>query len=48
MNNAILTLLGIVGLVQVSFVALFWSFWRQARRLKEERRRFHLMEGGAK
>lgn len=47
-NNAILTLLGVVALVQVSFAALFWSFWRQAKRLKEERRRSHLIEGGAK
>ena len=48
MNNAILTLLGVVGLVQVSFAALFWSFWRQSRRLREDRRRFDLIEGGAK
>ncbi|HEY5611026.1 MAG TPA: hypothetical protein VIL97_07455 [Thermoanaerobaculia bacterium] len=32
MNNAILVLLAIVGAVQIGFIALFWSFWRRARR----------------
>lgn len=30
-NNGILVLLGFVGVVQVGFVALFWSFWRRIR-----------------
>jgi ribose 5-phosphate isomerase RpiB len=32
MNNAILLLLGVVGVVQGGFVALFVKFWRGARR----------------
>ena len=31
MNNAILLLLGVVGVVQGGFVALFYRFWRRAR-----------------
>ncbi len=46
MNNGILTLLAIVGLVQVGFVALFGSIWFRSRRLKRHRERFHLLEGG--
>lgn len=46
MNNGILTLLGFVGVVQVGFVALFWSFRRRARRLEERRERFRVIEGG--
>lgn len=47
MNNGILVLLGTIGLVQVGFVALFWKFWRRAKRLAERRARFQLIEGGA-
>ena len=46
MNNGILTLLGFVGVVQIGFVALFWSFRRRARRLDERRERFRVIEGG--
>ena len=42
-NNGILFMLGIVGFVQLGFVALFWSFWKRA---KERRERFHVIEGG--
>ena len=45
-NNAIMTLLIIVGVVQVGFVALFWSFRNRARRLEKRRERFRLIEGG--
>ena len=48
MNNGILTLLGVVGVVQVGFVALFWSFWRRTRELKMRRKKFHLVDGGTK
>jgi hypothetical protein len=42
-NNAIVFLLGIVGVVQIGFIALFVAFWRRAR---EQRRRFRLLDGG--
>lgn len=48
MNNGILTLLAVVGIVQVGFVALFWSFWRRSRDLDNRRERFQLVDGGAK
>ncbi len=46
MNHAILTLLGVVGVVQAGFIALFWSIWRRSRRLRERRESFHLIDGG--
>ena len=48
MNNAILTLLAVVAVVQGGFVALFVSFRRRARRLSERRARFELIDGGAR
>lgn len=47
MNNGIIILLGIIGFVQLGFVALFWSFWRRAQRLRRIREQFRLIEGGA-
>ena len=46
MNKAILTLLGVVGTVQVGFVALFWQVRGRAKRLRERRDGFHLIDGG--
>ena len=48
LNNAILALLGVVALVEAGFVALFFSFRRRARRLREHRALFRIIEGGAK
>ncbi|MDX1502268.1 MAG: hypothetical protein R3325_07880 [Thermoanaerobaculia bacterium] len=48
MNNAILTLLGVVAVVQGGFVALFLSIRRRSRRLQERRARFELIDGGAR
>ena len=48
MNNAILTLLAIIGAVQVGFVALFASFIVRSRRLREREDRFRLIRGGAR
>ena len=31
MDSAIWFLLGVLGFVQIGFIALFWSFWRRAR-----------------
>jgi hypothetical protein len=46
-NNAIIFLLGVIGFVQVGFVAMFWAFWRRARELRRLRESFHVIEGGA-
>jgi heme/copper-type cytochrome/quinol oxidase subunit 2 len=46
-SNGILFLLGVIGLVQIGFVALFVTFWRRARSLRRRRESFHLIEGGA-
>ena len=45
-NNAIAFLLGVIGFVQVGFVAMFWSFWRRARDLRRHRESFRLLDGG--
>ena len=45
-NNGILVLLGFVGVVQVGFVALFWSFHSRARRLRRQREQFSIIDGG--
>ena len=36
-NNGIWVLLALVGVVQIGFVAMFWSFWRRAREQKRFR-----------
>jgi hypothetical protein len=46
-NNGIAFLLGVVGFVQIGFIAMFWSFWRRAKELRRRRESFHLMDGGA-
>ena len=46
MNSAILTLLGIIGAVQVGFVALFGSFLVRSRRLSGRKSWFRLNGGG--
>ncbi|HSY51423.1 MAG TPA: hypothetical protein VLC46_21645 [Thermoanaerobaculia bacterium] len=46
-NNAIVFLLGVIGFVQVGFVAMFWSFWRRAKELRRLRESFRVIEGGA-
>jgi hypothetical protein len=45
MNNAIWFLLGVIGFVQIAFVALFISFWRRARSIRKRREQFHLIPG---
>lgn len=42
-NAGIWVLLALVGLVQIGFVAMFWSFWRRARDLKRFRDSFHII-----
>ena len=46
-NNAIIFLLGVIGFVQVGFIAMFWSFWRRAKALRRLRESFRLLDGGA-
>lgn len=48
MNGAILTLLVIIGVVQVGFLAMFASFVIRSRRLREHKARFRLIRGGAR
>lgn len=45
-NKGIMFLLGVVGLVQIGFIAMFWSFWRKAREQRRFRESFHVIEGG--
>jgi hypothetical protein len=46
-SNAVLFLLGIVGFVQIGFVALFVTFWRRSRELKKFRDSLAVIEGGS-
>ena len=46
LNNAIIFLLIIVALVQIGFIALFWSFYRRAKALQRHRDQFRIIEGG--
>lgn len=45
-NNGVWVLLGVVGFVQIGFVAMFWSFWRRSRQQRRFRDQFHVIEGG--
>lgn len=45
-QNGIWVLLGVIGFVQLGFIALFWTFWRRARALRRRREQFRLIEGG--
>ena len=45
-NNGIMLLLGVVGFVQIGFVAMFWSFWRRAREQRRFRDSLRVIEGG--
>jgi hypothetical protein len=44
--NGILFMLAIIGLVQIGFIALFWTFWRRAKALRARREQFQLIDGG--
>jgi hypothetical protein len=45
-NNGIWVLLGLVALVQVGFIAMFWSFWRRGREQRRFRESLRLIDGG--
>ncbi len=46
MNNGIFFLLGIIGAVQIGFVALFVSFRRRGKELQERKDSFEVIRGG--
>lgn len=48
MNNGILTLLSVVGIVQLGFVAMFVSFWRRGKKRRDQREKMELIDGGAR
>jgi hypothetical protein len=45
-NSGIWVLLGLVGAVQLGFVAMFWSFWKRGRAQKRFRESLKVIEGG--
>lgn len=47
-DNGIVFLLAVIGFVQLGFVALFVTFWRRARHLRQMREKFQLIEGGVR
>jgi len=48
MSNAVIFLLVIIGLVQVGFVALFWTFWKRAKNIQKTKESFTLIHGNAR
>ena len=46
-SNGIAFLLGTVFFVQLGFAAMFWSFWRRARALRQRRESMRVIQGGA-
>lgn len=48
LNNAVLFLLGIVGIVQGGLIALFLSFRRRMKSRERRRAALRLIEGGAR
>ncbi len=45
-NNGVFFLLGIIGFVQLGFVAMFFTFWRRARALRSRREAMKVINGG--
>jgi hypothetical protein len=43
MNNGIWVLLGVIGFVQLGFVALFWTLWKRAREQRRFREQFRVI-----
>ncbi|HET7712696.1 MAG TPA: hypothetical protein VFL80_12260 [Thermoanaerobaculia bacterium] len=46
LNNGIIVLLVIIGIVQVGFVALFITLWKRSKLSEAKRSQFRLIEGG--
>jgi hypothetical protein len=45
-SQAVFFLLGVIGLVQVGFVSLFWQFRQRAKSIEERKSRFRILRGG--
>ena len=45
-NNGIAFLLGTIFFVQIGFIAMFWSFWRHAQKLRRRRESMRVLPGG--
>ena len=45
-SNGVWFMLGIVGFVQIGFLAMFIGFWRRSRALQRVRDRLRVIEGG--
>jgi hypothetical protein len=48
LRGAILFLLVLVGVVQIGFLKLFWTFRRRARSIDERKKRFQILRGGVR
>jgi hypothetical protein len=46
-SNGVLFMLGIVGFVQLGFVALFFAFWRRSRAIAKRKESLRVIQGGA-
>jgi uncharacterized membrane protein len=45
-SNGVWFMLGIVGFVQIGFLAMFIGFWRRSRALRRVRESLRVIEGG--
>jgi len=48
MNNGIFFLLGVIGMVQIGFVALFVSFRRRGKEMQQRKDSFEVINGGVR
>ena len=48
LSNAVYFLLAIIALVQVGFVALFYTFWKRAKNIRKTKESFRLIQGSAR
>ncbi|HXI14144.1 MAG TPA: hypothetical protein VNM92_16085 [Thermoanaerobaculia bacterium] len=46
-SKGIMFLLAVVGLVQLGFIALFWTFWRRGKAVSERGKGWRVIRGGA-
>ncbi len=47
-NNGILSMLAVVGVVQIGFVMLFVGMWRRGKLLRERKESFKVIDGGVR
>ncbi len=47
-NNGILAMLAVVGVVQVGFVTMFIGMWRRSKQLREHKESFKVIDGGVR